>query len=100
MGWRVEGEGSKGRGHVHLWLIHIALWQNPKQYWKTVILQLKINFINMQSSGVFLACSYLINQEQAERIKPSERYLKKKNSILFPSCSSVILSVELSAQAS
>ena len=39
-----------------------------------------LKFLNIQSSGFFLACSYLINQEQAERIKPSERYLKK---ILF-----------------
>ena len=58
-----------------------------------------LKFLNIQSSGFFLACSYLINQEQAERIKPSERYLNKKNSILFPSCSSVILSMEFSAQA-
>ena len=44
-----EGWGGKGgrRGvqdggtHVHLWLIHVDVWQNPSQYCKVISLQLK-----------------------------------------------------------
>ena len=39
-GW--DGEGSSGRGTcVHLWLIHIDVWQKPLQYCKVINLQLK-----------------------------------------------------------
>ena len=43
-GW--DGEGS-GRGfkregtYVHLWLIHVDVWQKPTQFCKAIILQLK-----------------------------------------------------------
>ena len=45
VGWwgRWEG-GSRGRGHkVYLWLIHVDVWQKLAQYYKAIILQLKIN---------------------------------------------------------
>ena len=29
--------------YVHLWLMHVDVWQKPTQYCKAVILQLKIN---------------------------------------------------------
>ena len=42
-GWGGEG-GAKGvqdgGTHVHLWLIHVDVWQKP-QYCKVIILQLK-----------------------------------------------------------
>ena len=44
-----EGWGGKGGGrgvretHVHLWLIHVNVLQNPPQYCKAISLQLKIN---------------------------------------------------------
>ena len=41
-GGRWEG-GSKGKGHIYLWLIQVDIWQKPKQYCKAIILQLKIN---------------------------------------------------------
>ena len=43
MGWggRWEG-GSKWGTHVHLWLIHVNVWQKPVQYCKVTSLQLKI----------------------------------------------------------
>ena len=28
---------------VYLWLIHVAVWQKPKQHYKAIILPLKIN---------------------------------------------------------
>ena len=30
-----------GGTHVHLWLIHVDIWQKPSQYCKVIILQLK-----------------------------------------------------------
>ena len=42
-GW--DGEGvvgvQDGGTHVHLWLIHVDIWQKPSQYCKVIILQLK-----------------------------------------------------------
>ena len=33
----------KAWAYVYLWLIHVDVWQKPKQYCKAIILQLKIN---------------------------------------------------------
>ena len=42
MGWGGKREGVSGWGtHVHLWLIHVNVWQNPPQYYKVISLQLK-----------------------------------------------------------
>jgi len=45
MGRRHEGV-SRGRegAYVYLWLIHVYIQQEPIQYFKAIILQLKINF--------------------------------------------------------
>ena len=43
-GWCGEGGGSgawDGATHVHLWLIHVDVWQKPPQYCKVISLQLK-----------------------------------------------------------
>ena len=43
-GWDGEGGGSRiqdGCTHVHLWLIHVNVWQKPLQYYKVISLQLK-----------------------------------------------------------
>ena len=42
MGRRFKRKGI----YAYLWLIHIAVWQKPKEHCKTIILQLKINFKN------------------------------------------------------
>ena len=34
----------EGRTYVNLWLIHVVVWQKPTEYYKAIILQLKINF--------------------------------------------------------
>ena len=39
-GW--DGEGTR----VYPWLIHVVVWQKPTQYYKAMILQLKINEFN------------------------------------------------------
>ena len=36
---RFKREGT----YVYPWLIHVDVWQKPKQYRKAIILQLKIN---------------------------------------------------------
>ena len=42
MGWEVEGRFKRERTYVYLWLIRVDVWQNPTQYCKAIILQLKI----------------------------------------------------------
>ena len=39
MGW---GEGSRGRRHEYLRLLHVIVWHKPTQHSKAIILQLKI----------------------------------------------------------
>ena len=36
--------------YVYLWLIHVDVWQKPKQYCKAIILQLKINNNNKKKT--------------------------------------------------
>ena len=43
-GWKVGGKTKKEETYVCLWLIHVDIWQKPTQYYKAIILQLKINF--------------------------------------------------------
>ena len=45
IGWRGRWEGGLGWGmHVTPWLIHVNVWQKPRQYCKVISLQLiKIN---------------------------------------------------------
>ena len=33
---------------LYLWLIHFDVWQKPTQYYKTIILQLKINTLKKE----------------------------------------------------
>ena len=42
-GQEVGGWFSREGTYVYLWLIHVDVWQKPKQYCKAIILQLKIN---------------------------------------------------------
>ena len=42
-GWGGVGGGVQHWGtHVHLWLIHIDVWQKLLPYYKVIILQLKL----------------------------------------------------------
>ena len=44
-GWYREGGGKRGSEwgtRVHLWLIHVSLWQKLPQYYKVINLQLKL----------------------------------------------------------
>ena len=44
MGWEVGGRVKRKGMYVYLWLIHVDVWQKPAQYYKAIILQLKIKF--------------------------------------------------------
>ena len=46
-GWR---EVQEGRAIVYLWLIHVDVWQKPTQYCKAIILQLKVNEIQIKKN--------------------------------------------------
>ena len=41
--WEVGGSFKREGTDAHLWLIHVAVWQKSNQYYKAIILQLKIN---------------------------------------------------------
>ena len=43
MGWEVGGRFKREGTNVYLWLIHADVWQKLTQYYKVIILQLKIN---------------------------------------------------------
>ena len=45
MGWEVGGRFKREGTYVCLWLIHADVWQKLTQYYKAIILQLKINKI-------------------------------------------------------
>ena len=42
-GWEVGGRFKREGTYAHLWLIHVDVWQEPTQYCKAIILQLKTN---------------------------------------------------------
>ena len=44
-GWDEAGGSFKREGiYIYLWLIHVDIWQKPRQYYKAIIFQLKKNF--------------------------------------------------------
>ena len=43
MGWEAGRRFRRKGTYVYLWLIHADVWQKPTQYYKAIILQLKIN---------------------------------------------------------
>ena len=83
MGRQVGGRFKKGTS-VYLWLIHVDVWQKLTQYYKTIILQLKINFksdirlIN-KSWDIYLLCLLKVWHTGGSILKNSYfRHLKKK----------------------
>ena len=50
MGWEVGKRFKREGMYVHLWLIHVDVWQKPTQYCKAIILQLKINKFFLKES--------------------------------------------------
>ena len=52
MGWEVGGSLTREGTYVYLWLIHVDVWQKPTQYYKPIILQLKIFFKKLKEKIV------------------------------------------------
>ena len=50
-----SGEVQEGGDNVYLWIIHTVVWQKPTQYFKVIILQLKITFLKWQKLENFKA---------------------------------------------
>ena len=44
MGWEMGGRFKTEGTYVHSWPIHVDVGQKPTQYYKVIILQLKIVF--------------------------------------------------------
>ena len=44
MGSGREVQEKREGAYIHLWLIHVDVWQKLSQYCKAIILQLKTNF--------------------------------------------------------
>ena len=43
IGWEVGGRFKREGTYVYPWLIDVDVWQTPTQYYKAIILQLKMN---------------------------------------------------------
>ena len=48
MGWDVGRGLKREETYVYLWQIHADVWQKPTQYFKAIILQLKINKLKIE----------------------------------------------------
>ena len=71
VGGRFKREGT----YVHLWLIHVDVWQKPIQYCKAIILQLKINTFFKKKSLFQIPCTALPSGPalgREEEIEPRE----------------------------
>ena len=60
-GWGEEGGGGgvqDGGTHVHLWLIHVNVWQKPPQHCKAISLQLKLKNKESDTTELYV-CIYM-----------------------------------------
>ena len=60
MWWEMRGGREVHRAgiYVYLWLTNVIVWQKPTQYWKIIILQLKINKEEMLERQKQKSCDY------------------------------------------
>ena len=68
MGREVGRRLKRERKYGYLWLIHVDVWQKPTQYYKAIILQLKINLkktSNLSQKGVKDLKDILQRRQQA-----------------------------------
>ena len=49
MGWEMGERFRREGAYVHLWLIHVDVWQKSNQSCKAIIVQLKINKLKKKS---------------------------------------------------
>ena len=74
-GW---GEGSRGRRHEYLRLLHVTVWQKPTQHCKAIILQLKVKNKKKEKTG-----SVLMRWMKLEPIIQSEVSQKKNTNTVY-----------------
>ena len=53
--------------YVHLWLIHDDVWQKPAQYYKKIILQLKIN-LNKKLASIETVIQNEFSQREKKQV--------------------------------
>ena len=53
MGWEVVGRIKRQGTCIYLWLIHVDVWQKPRQYCKEIILQFKISKLKKKKKGMW-----------------------------------------------
>ena len=89
IGWRGRWEGGSGWGiHVTPWLIHVNVWQKPRQYCKVISLQqIKIN--EKKRKEIFLC---MFDRKQQNSVKAIILQLKNKY-ILKKEITSFILEI-------
>ena len=86
MGWRFKREGT----YVYLWLIHVEVQQKPTQYWKAVILQLKINF--KKAVLVFFL------KDEKDKTSTTQNWIYKERSESLQCISEVHLCLDVKAE--
>ena len=59
MGWEMGGRLNWEGTYMYLWQNHVDIWQKPGQYFKAIILQLKINKFKLKKEACvnFYSCS-------------------------------------------
>ena len=67
MGWGERREGGSGWGtHLHPWLIHVNVWQNPLQYCKVISPQLKKNHCWVKKTEYYMQSDMFIKLKEAK----------------------------------
>ena len=66
MGGRFKREGTC----VYTWLIHADVWQKSQQYYKAIILQLKIKIFKKGHQHVGLACVCSVTSVVSDSLQP------------------------------
>ena len=78
MGWRFKGEETYVLYGTYLQLIHVDEWQKPTQYYRAIILQLKINFKKDTCTSMFTAALFTIAKTwEQPKCPPTEEWIKK-----------------------
>ena len=80
--WWEEGSGRRGHTYTYVWLNHVDVWQKPTQYYKAIILQLKMNtlFKNVEITVILVYYYFLLCKHISSFIKEKEhkRFLLQK----------------------
>ena len=82
MVWEVRERFKTDETYIYLWLIHVDVWQKPTQYYKAIILQLKMNtlFKNVEITVILVYYYFLLCKHISSFIKEKEhkRFLLQK----------------------